>query len=328
MNPRARAVSFALIVSAAFAATSSFADTHEDTTEQAKAHFRRGVTLYAEQDYRAALIQFRRAYQMSPSFAVLFNIGQASYQLLDYASALRALERYLAEGDATIPSARRAAVEKEIAELRERVATLTVRTNVDDVEIAIDDEPVGHTPFTAPLTVGAGRRKITATKSGRTPVTRYVDVAGGDGAEVVLDLAEPGQTRVVSAPREVVTERPIAPTSTPEPHSVSPVAYVGLGVAALGIGVGAMFGGLALGEKSALDGLCVDHTCNALEQHRIDRLQQDALVSTIGFGVGAVGLATAIYLFVTAPHASTESAASSRLEPWIGPRDIGLRGRF
>jgi len=55
---------------------------------EAGKHFQRGVTLYNETDYRAALVEFRRAYDLAPNAAVLYNIGETEYQLRDYASAL------------------------------------------------------------------------------------------------------------------------------------------------------------------------------------------------------------------------------------------------
>ena len=322
----AKTVSRAASLAALLIALPALADTREEANEQAKPHFRRGVTLYAEQDYRAALIEFKRAYQISPSYAVLFNIGQSSYQLLDYASALRALERYLAEGDKAIPAARRDAVEKEIAELRERVATLTVRTNVEDAEITIDDEPVGRSPLASALTVGAGRRKVVASKSGRAPVVRYVDLAGGDSAVVVLEIAEPTRAIATAPP---IAASPEPPVIAPAPAArTSPLAYVGFGVAALGVGVGATFGAFALSEKSALDGLCVDQTCGPRWQRRINHMQEDATISTIGFGVGAVGLVTGVYFLLTAPHRSTESNAAAHIEPWLGAGSGGVRGTF
>src|SRR5438046_1076480 len=60
-------------------------------------HFQRGVTMYTEADYRAALVEFRRAYEIAPNATVLYNIAQTYYQLQDYAGALVTFERYLAE---------------------------------------------------------------------------------------------------------------------------------------------------------------------------------------------------------------------------------------
>ncbi len=43
-------------------------------------------------------------------------------------------------------------------------------------------------PSTRPLTVNAGKRKITVTKNGYIPVTRVVNVAGGEDKKLELEL--------------------------------------------------------------------------------------------------------------------------------------------
>jgi uncharacterized membrane protein len=45
-------------------------------TRDAGKHFQRGVSLYGEADYRAALIEFKRAYALAPNAAVLYHVGQ------------------------------------------------------------------------------------------------------------------------------------------------------------------------------------------------------------------------------------------------------------
>ena len=55
-------------------------------TERAREHFERGVDYYGEGDYRAALIEFQRAYSIQPTYRLLYNLGQVAYELRDYAA--------------------------------------------------------------------------------------------------------------------------------------------------------------------------------------------------------------------------------------------------
>src|SRR3954465_9847176 len=89
------------------------------SVEEARQHYKRGVDLYGEANYTAALIEFRRAYEIAPNFSVLYNIGQIHYQLHDYADSLRTFQAYLSEGGNKVPSARRTEVEREVAYLRD-----------------------------------------------------------------------------------------------------------------------------------------------------------------------------------------------------------------
>src|SRR6185369_13528930 len=105
----------------AISSTAEAAPTKEQQHEAAT-RFKKGIELFKEGDYQAALIEFRRANEIAPNYAVLYNIGQVYFQLQDYAGALTALERYLSEGGKNVPTARRTEVEKDIEKLKSRVA--------------------------------------------------------------------------------------------------------------------------------------------------------------------------------------------------------------
>src|SRR5262245_48943462 len=70
----------------------------------ATAHFQRALELYQEQDFPGALVEFRRAYELNPSYKLFYNIGQVCYQLTDYACALKNFESYLKEGAGSVSS--------------------------------------------------------------------------------------------------------------------------------------------------------------------------------------------------------------------------------
>lgn len=158
------------------------------TAKEASKHFQRGVALYGEADYRAALVEFRKAYDISPNATVLYNIGQTYYQLQNYAAALTTLERYLNEAGAQ--ASHRGEVEQTLEILQSRVGKVSVTTNISPCEISIDDEHLAKTPMREPLLVSIGHRKITAACDGRTAETRFVDIAAGDTQPVQFSFAE------------------------------------------------------------------------------------------------------------------------------------------
>jgi tetratricopeptide (TPR) repeat protein len=158
-----------------------------DGERDAQRHFERGVQLYQEHAYDAALTEFQTAYEAAPRFEVLFNIAQVHYQLNEYAAALRGFERYLAQGAYDIPDERRAYVLRELAVLRERVATLAVVTDVPGATVLLDFEEVGTTPLEA-LQVDLGRHVLRVELAGYQPVTRKVELSSGEVERVSLDL--------------------------------------------------------------------------------------------------------------------------------------------
>jgi hypothetical protein len=165
--------------------------------KEAAKHFSRGVSLYGEADYRAALVEFERAYELAPNPAVLYNIGQTHFQLQSYAAALLTFERYLAEAPAG--ARHRADVEQAVETLRARVGKLAIATTPPGAEILIDDEVVGTTPLPQPVLVSIGRRRVVAQLPGQPAQARLIDVAAGDTATVQLTFALP--TAVVPAER-------------------------------------------------------------------------------------------------------------------------------
>ncbi len=171
--------------------------------KEAAKHFHRGVALYGEADYRGALIEFKRAYEIAPNTSVLYNVGETYYQLQNYAAALAVFERYLTEAGTTAPHRRE--VEQTVDILRTRVGKIRVTASAEGCEVTVDDELVGKAPFDSPVTVSVGRRKITAMAPGYTPDTRFVEVAAGDTVDVALSLAPVGGPAVrpaVTAPAE------------------------------------------------------------------------------------------------------------------------------
>lgn len=291
------------------------------TADQAKAHFQRGVELFREGDFRSALVEFRRAYDLSGNFKVLYNIGQTELQLQDYASGLRSLQRYLEGGGAEIEASRRAQVEDEIKRLAARVARVEVKADVQGAEVLVDDVVVGKTPLSEAILVSIGRRKITIQRGGAVSAARYVDLAGGDRTVVTLELAEP------KALAPVAPVAPIAPAPAEPP---SPPSRTGLwiGLAATGgllVGTG-ITGALALSARSdAVDKL------NTLGSKPSDIESARSKTKTLALAADILGGATLVMAGVTVVLGVTGGSKSqppSTTALTVGPRSLALGGTF
>ncbi len=182
---------------------------------EAGTHFHRGVELYKDADFAGAVVEFKRAYDLAPNWRVLYDLGQAYYQLAHYAQALQAFDAYLAQGGTHIPSARKTAVEREREELASRVARVEITVNADGADIRIDDESAGTSPLKSSVLVSVGHRKITISKEGRAPIERFVDVAAGDLQKLSFDFPPRRSGRRAAAAGRVVDEAFV-------PHSASP----------------------------------------------------------------------------------------------------------
>jgi hypothetical protein len=207
---------------------------------EASVRFRRGVQLFDEGNYEAALIEFQRTYDAAPSYRVLFNIGQCHLAMQHYLEALSAYERYLEVGGDQVPADRREMLRRQVADLRERTGTLEISTDVDGVEITIDDQPRGTTPLAEPVPLDIGRHRVEARAQGYETMTRSITIAGGEHAELDLEL-EPLPTITIET------------SSADDNRRMRRVGHIGL-VATGVLAVGATItGGLTLGANRDLE---------------------------------------------------------------------------
>ena len=105
-----------------------------------------------------------------------------------------------------------------------------------------------------------------------------------------------------------------------------------LALAGAGLGVGAVFGVLAMNGKSSLDHECPGGACPASAQHDIDSLGRNDTFATIGFGVGAASLVVAAVLWLLErPSSATRIGSNDRATvatPSLQPGLASITGRF
>jgi tetratricopeptide (TPR) repeat protein len=301
-------------------AASALAEPDKGTKDKARAHFRQGVTLVKEGAYQAALVELKRAYELSPDYRVLFNIAQTQLQLGDYVAAIESFESYLREGADQVDAERRTSVEQDLAELRKRVATLEIESNVPGVTVAIDGVRVGETPLERALSVSIGRHQITGTSPDGRVTSQEVELAGGDTRTVELAL------QVASSAAPARTSEPALGGSEKDGLSRKQRAAIAMLASGGALGVGALVTGLL--AKGAHD----DHARELNEprgdavaiQQSGDDMKRYALTTDI-LAAGAVAFAiTGVVLALTSGGDDDEA----ELKVGIGPARLTLQGRF
>jgi hypothetical protein len=195
-----------------------------DRRAEAHRHFQIGLDDVAAGAYKDAIVEFQRAYELSPNFAVLYNIAAAQEKLGDSAAALAALERYLAEAGAAIPAERRAKVEAEMRRHAARTGALVVLSQPPSARISIDGVLLREDQVGRAVRVNAGAHQVAAVHEGYTPAERSVTVAAGDTTQVTLALASlpVAPDPSASAPSVGAARAPAPPVEAPS--SVPPAA--------------------------------------------------------------------------------------------------------
>lgn len=310
-------VATAIAASALFwSATSSAEPTPK---EAASAHYQAGVRLYEDEDFASALVEFRRAYEIQPNWAVLFNIGQSYFAMKDYARAVPILQTYRAEGGSRVPADRRELVDRELRDLEFRTGRVRIESDVTPAEAFIDDVAVPK--LGEPTLVNVGRHRLRVVADGRTPFVQEIEVTGNEDVRVQATLVLAGSPKATPSPTTATsTDAP------PKPGSIVP-AVVALGLGTAFVGVGAVFGVSALSTKSDLDAQCpAAGSCPPSAQDRIDTLSSSATLSTIGFAAGAVALGVGAYLLLTRHPAPASTSGSAALS--VRFQTTGVGGTF
>ena len=174
--------------------------------DEAQRHFKLALALYAENDFPAARAELERAYQLVPSYKILYNLGQVLYQLHDYAGAMRTFRAYLSGGAGEIAPPRRAEVEAELRRLAERTGHLDLRELDAATVVLIDDVEIDKDQRATPVTANVGQRRIEVLFPDGDRTTRLVELAAGQ--TVTVELLLPPQRLSLAAPNR---QPPFAP---------------------------------------------------------------------------------------------------------------------
>jgi hypothetical protein len=154
----------------------------------ARQAYRNGSALYSEGDRAGALAEFQKAYDLLPTYEVLFSIGMVSRELELWARSRRAFESYLKLGANEIAPDTATAVRALLEELETKTATLSVTMNVSPDEVLIDSNPVQSNEL-RDLVLEPGTHLITVRKPGFLPLQRSLEVRHGEHAHWALELS-------------------------------------------------------------------------------------------------------------------------------------------
>lgn len=263
----------------------------ESVVQAAREHFQRGTDYYRDGDYAAALIEFERAHALRHTYRLLYNLGQVSYELRDYAASERYFRAYLVEGEDEIPPERRDEVMRELERLRERVTSLAIQTEPSGASIQIDERPIGTTPFDGPRRVSAGRRTIVAELAGHAPVRRTMDLLGGQEQSITLHFGAPLiATATAASDREASSN--VAPWIT----------GIASGVFAIGAG--------AVGYSAYRDSVAYDEALNGYTtQAELDAISSQAhtkaVITDVLLAAAAVSLTITAVLVLSSGDAES-----------------------
>jgi hypothetical protein len=230
---------------------------------------------------------------------------------------------------------------KEIDNVTPHIARVTINvTGCDAPTVTLDGATVPSMMFGIKKPIDPGTHEIKASATGCKASTSSFTVDDGKESSANVTLEKEATTNVTTNP---TTTNPTTTTTNPSTSSTSNTStssststtdggggsglkiagIVTLGVGGAGLILGAITGGLAIGDHTTLvNGGCGSSACPPSQQSNLDSYHTMGTLSTIGFVAGGVLAAAGIVMWILAPSAKKTEKAGA----WITP--FGVAARF
>lgn len=312
-------------------------------TSGARALAEQGLAAFEANDNETALDLFTRAQKVFPAPPHQIYMARALVRL---GRLVEAKELYvklaLIKLDASAPDAFRQAQEAatvELGELEPRIGHLTISVKGPRAEgavVTLDGKALNSlfVGVARPIDPGSYELVANSDTGASEPVTIKIAVGGREVVSLTLAAKAPDANESGASPNPVLT-----PEDSSGPNRIP--AYSAGAIGLVGVTVGVVFTLSYSSKKTEGDDLfnaCNPAGCSDADRGLSEGLDDDAgtngTIALIGYGVGAVGLATAVILWVTDSSNSERSAAAravpvtASVRPYASLNQLGLTGTF
>lgn len=176
----------------------------DEATARARRHFKNGIKLYTDADYRGALAEFEAAYREKPSPSSLQNIALSLRGLFRYAEAAEALRLLLARHGTELEESERRAVQAALDELASLVGTLAISVDPPHAKVSVNGRSLTAEERARGLSLNVGEHTVVAEAPGYARKVEVVRLASQQKLPLVVKL-EP-----TAGFLEIVTDDPRA----------------------------------------------------------------------------------------------------------------------
>lgn len=291
-----RALAGAALVAGSFLVSlPSLAEPSASQKETARGLMAEGRELRESGDVSGALKRFIAADSLMRVPTTGYEVAATQAQLGQLVEARDTLRRVLAipqaDGDPEPFNEARARALKLDQQLSSRIGALSFSVtgaSGSDVSLVVDGASVPSAALSLPFRVNPGRHVIVARSAGRE-LRREVIAVEGDTMEVQLHFPVPSTSPSAAPPAATTNAKQDA-----REGGWPTLAYVGGGVAIVGIVAGSVTGISAISHKNAAKRDCVDGSCPPSSWGDLDSAHSMATASTVGFAVGAIGIGVAL----------------------------------
>jgi hypothetical protein len=302
------------------APASAFAQS-ADNKVQAEALFEEGRKLMDEQHYDEACKKLEGSQKLDPGAGTLLNLAACYEKNGQIASA------WVTYKDAAAAAAGRHPdwvdqANAKATELATKLShlTITAAQNLSNLEITRDGAVVPAPSIGAAIPIDPGPHTIEAHAPGYKPFTTKITIgASQDSQTVTVPSLEPDNTS--------------APASSSKANGQKILGGALIGVGAVGLVVGTIFGVVALSDKGSASNHCnPDFTvCTSDGKSSVDSAKTAGFISTVTLIGGGVFVAGGAVIFFTAAHSENKPEGptiQARLGAPGSPAGLSLGGSF
>lgn len=299
--------------------------------EQAQERFAHAKELMAKKDYAGALAEFRASHEIVASPNTRLEISRCLKAMGKVVAAYAELGRTAVEAKELIAQDNRyqkaydaATAERADIEPKLGFVTLTVQNATDATTVSIGGEEIRKAAWGEPAPVAPGATDVVVSTPGHEPAKRTVTLAAGQKMTLTVD-AMAGEPVPAAAPPPAPEPAPPADAGGSSRTSLRPWAYVAGGVGAAGLVTFGIFAVLAKSTYDDLNSACNGGPCPPSKNGEISSGKTQQLVANVGLGVGIVGVAAGVTLFVLSMPKSTASSGAALV---VTPTGVGVHGYF
>lgn len=160
----------------------------DDGTVSARRHFKNGIKLYQDANYRGALAEFEAAYAEKPGPGSLQNVALTLKALFRYAEAADALRLLLERHGEELSASEREAVQAAIIELGDLVGTLELEVQPANATLTVNGKEVSIVESARGLLLSVGEHTVIVEAPGHERLVQVVRMASQQRLKMPIRL--------------------------------------------------------------------------------------------------------------------------------------------
>lgn len=277
--------------------------------------FEEGRTAMATKDYVTACARFESSHKLSPGGGVLANLGDCEERrgrLIAARDAFKSAAELFTKADKKQYALERASsIERTIPRFTVDVS----EPKPEGLEVLLDGKPLTARSETQ---LDPGTYAVVLRAPKHRDKTYSVTLAAGEKRTLTTERLEADAPLVAPAP-----EKPQVVVSDSSGMPWRTTGFILAGVGAVGLGVGAVTGLMAIGSAGTVRDSCNRTTTPAVctSQEGLDAMSSgstQSTLSTVGFVAGGTLLAAGIVMIVVAPKGDKKTAIAPMMGPGAG----------